>query len=551
MFKDHPKGLIVLFFANMGERFGYYTMLTIFVLYLQAYFGWDASHAGRVYGFFLFGIYFFPILGGFISDKVLGYGKTITLGCFFMGLGYFLLGQPGMSEWATYGCLGVIALGVGLFKGNLAVLVGNLYDRKEVSHLRDAAFNLYYMGINIGAFFAPHAATSIRNWLLEKDGFTYHAALPELAHRFLKGKLADPAELQALASAQLGGPVTDLGKFCSDYLSSLAQSYNAGFVLAAGSMIISLIIFLACRKFYQEADIRHKDKKAAEGAVELTPQQVKDRLVALALVFFVVIFFWLAFHQNGFTLTLFAKNYTVGEVGRLTFILFDLPALLGVVAAVWGLVLLIGRNFSGKLKGVGAALLVVGGASASIRASSFQADGNPITAELFQAFNPIFIVFLTPVVIGVFSLLRQKGIEPGSPAKIGIGMFITAIGFGLMLFASAGLQSVHALQGGVSPERVSPYWLINVYLILTFAELFLSPMGLSFVSKVSPPQYKGLMQGGWLGATALGNLAAGFIGPFYEQWELWQFFLMVVVLALVSFTIVMLILKKLNRAISS
>ena len=155
MFKGHPKGLYVAFFANMGERFGYYTMLAIFLLYIQSKFGWTTTQAGHVYGIFLFGIYFLPLLGGIISDNFLGYGKTILLGIIVMITGYILLALPGTGEYFIYLALAVISLGTGLFKGNLQALVGNMYDDAKYSKLRDSAFNLFYMGINVGAFSAP------------------------------------------------------------------------------------------------------------------------------------------------------------------------------------------------------------------------------------------------------------------------------------------------------------------------------------------------------------------------------------------------------------
>jgi len=188
-----------------------------------------------------------------------------------------------------------------------------------------------------------------------------------------------------------------------------------------------------------------------------------------------------------------------------------------------------------------------------MRKIMLQPDGNPISPETFQQFNPIFIVFLTPVIVGFFSYLRKKGKEPSSPKKIGIGMLITALGFGLMVIASQGLISPHDLasQGGVSDTLRSPFWLIGTYFTLTIAELFLSPIGISFVSKVAPPQYKGLAQGGWLGATAIGNLAAGLIGPFWDKWELWQFFGLLVVLTLLSAFFIFSILRLLERATTS
>ncbi len=555
MFKGHPKGLYVAFFANMGERFGYYTMLAIFVLYLQSKFGWSATQAGHVYGTFLFGIYFLPLLGGFIADNVLGYGKTIVLGIIVMFAGYLMLAVPGTGEWFIYGALAVISLGTGLFKGNLQALVGNLYDDAKYSKMRDSAFNIFYMGINIGAFFAPSAARGMRSWILGMSGFHYDAAIPSLAHKYLNGTLESTTALTNYAQTEMGAHFTNLTDFAHQYIDTLSKSYNAGFAVAAASMILSIAIFLGFRKYYKHADITHKEQKAKdkESVVELSKSQVRDRLMALGLVFLVVIFFWMAFHQNGFTLTIFARDYTVSAVSKGTAILFNLSTFLPILLAILGIVLFLGRKNSAKVKWTGLLIAVASIVVGYFTIGDLQAQGNPITPEIFQQFNPIFIVFLTPIIVGYFTWLQRRNKEPSSPKKIGIGMIITAVGFGLMILASRGLMSPHDLaqQGGVSDTLRSPFWLIGTYFTLTIAELFLSPIGISFVSKVAPPQYKGLAQGGWLGATSIGNLFAGFIGPFWDKWELWQFFAMLVGLTLLSAIFIFSILKLLERATNS
>jgi POT family proton-dependent oligopeptide transporter len=555
MFKGHPKGLFVAFFANMGERFGYYTMLAIFVLYLQAKFGWSTAETGRVYGLFLFGIYFMPLFGGFIADKVLGYGKTIIFGTIIMFIGYSLLALPGMGEVFIYTALAVISLGTGLFKGNLQALVGNLYDDPKYAKIRDSAFNIFYMGINIGAFFAPSAARGMRSWILGMKGLAYDKAIPDLAHKFLNGTLENTGQLEQFAHAQMGSHFTTLADFCHQYISGLSAAYNAGFAVAAVSMIASLLIFIGFRKYYKHADVTHKQQKAAKAPnlVELTSKQIKDRLIALGLVFIVVMFFWMAFHQNGFSLTIFARDYTVGSAAQGTAILFNLSTFLPLLIGLVGIILMVGRKNSIKTRIIGA--LVAAGAAvvAYFTISALKPEGNEISPEIYQQFNPIFIVFLTPVIVGLFSYMQKHGKEPSSPKKIGIGMIITAVGFLIMVFASRGLISPHELQqqGGVSDVLRSPYWLIGTYFTLTVAELFLSPIGISFVSKVAPPQFKGLAQGGWFGATAIGNLMAGFIGPFWDKWELWQFFMLLVGLTILSAIFIFSILRLLERATTS
>ncbi len=205
MFKGHPKGLFIAFFANMGERFGFYTMVSIFVLFMQAKYGLNAGQAALIYSIFVSCVYFLPLLGGFLADKVLGYGKTISVGMVVMFLGYALLTIPTKMAAGfplVIGALAVIALGTGFFKGNLQVLVGNLYDDPKYSSLRDRAFTIFYMGINIGAMFAPTASEKVVNWVLAGAHYSYDARIPALANDFIKGKLADASSFLALAQGQ-------------------------------------------------------------------------------------------------------------------------------------------------------------------------------------------------------------------------------------------------------------------------------------------------------------------------------------------------------------
>lgn len=551
MLKGHPKGLYVAFFANMGERFGYYTMLAIFVLYLQAKYGFTAAEAGAYYGGFLFGIYFLPLLGGIIADKVLGYGKTITVGTIVMFLGYLLLAIPGQAMFFTISALVVISLGTGFFKGNLQALVGNMYDDPRYSANRDNAFNIFYMGINIGAFFAPSAATGISNLILKKAGLSYDPRIPDLAHKFLNGEMGVKDQLASLAQSQTGSAVTDLAQFSHKYIDTLSLSYNAGFGIAAASMIISFLIFIGFRKYYKAADItehqKSKDVNLRDQVITLKPEESRARLIALFLVFSVVMFFWMAFHQNGFTLSIFARDYTESSVSNFSYIFFNLSSLLPFLAALIGIIMLLNKKVKGKWNLLGAFLLVAGSLILYWVYSGYNQEMK-IAPQIFQQFNPIFIVFLTPVIVAFFTQLRDNGNEPSSPKKIGFGMIITALGFMLMVAASMNLLSPKELEGGVSSVLRSPYWLIGTYFTLTIAELFLSPIGISFVSKVAPPKYKGLAQGGWLAATAIGNLMAGLIGYFWDKIELWQFFSILVVMCLLSAAFIFSVLKRLERA---
>lgn len=464
MFKNHPKGLLAASIANMGERFGFYTMMAILTLFLMAKFGLDETSAGLIYSIFYFSIYILAFVGGIIADKTRNYKGIILIGLILMTVGYFLIAVPtptpvpagsfGLYLGITCFGLFIIAFGNGLFKGNLQALVGQMYDNKQYSAHRDSGFSLFYMFINVGAIFAPFAAVGIRNWWVSSHGFAYNSDLPALCHEQLGGSIsADAAVRFGDLATKVGYTGSDLNAFASEYLNLFATGFHYAFAIAIVAMLVSLTVYIINKNSFPDPKSKHRSADSTE--IEMSVAEIKQRMYALFAVFAVVIFFWFSFHQNGLTLTYFAKDYT------------DLSAIK------------INLGFT-TLEG----------------------------AEIFQSINPFFVVFLTPVIMGLFGFLRSRGVEPSTPRKIAIGMGIAALAYIVMTIGSIGLPSkdeITAMGGLADAARVTPFLLIGTYVILTVAELFISPLGISFVSKVAPPKYQGIMQGAWLGATAVGN----------------------------------------------
>ena len=551
MFEGQPKGLYALALANTGERFGY-TMLAIFTLFLQAKFGYTAAETSTIFGSFLAAVYFMPLVGGILADKC-GYGKMVTTGIVVMFVGYLLLAIPTAAnltgKMMMFGSLFLIACGTGLFKGNLQVMVGNLYDSPEYSSKRDTAFSLFYMAINVGALFAPTAATKVTNYILGGAGFTYNAQIPSLAHQFLNGTITPEgnATLSSLQAAQ--GFTGDMSAFCSTYIEKLSEAYNYGFAVACISLILSMAIYVCCRSMFKHADYNSKQAKAVNNynEPELTPAQTKERIVALLLVFAVVIFFWMAFHQNGLTMTFFARDYTTQSVTGLDRIGFDVWNLVLLIIVVYGAFSLF-QSKTGRGKAI-AGVAVLASLGILIWSYSSMDPTVEILPQIFQQFNPFFVVALTPVSLAVFGYLARRKKEPSAPRKIGIGMVIAACGFLILAIGSLGLPTPKEVEAaGINPDvLVSPNWLISTYLVLTFAELLLSPMGISFVSKVAPPKYKGMMMGGWFVATAIGNYLVAIIGYLWGGMQLWMVWSVLIVCCLLSALFIFSIMKKLEK----
>lgn len=548
MSKSPSAGLCVLSLANTGERFGYYTMLAIFLLYLQAKFGFDSTVSGQIYAIFLALVYFMPLVGGWVADKW-SFSKCVVTGIAVMFVGYAVMAIPTDIRSTTSlvilcAALVLIATGTGLFKGNLQVMVGDLYNNPQYAGQRDSAFSIFYMLINVGSMFAPGMATYMCNKAMSAQGLVYNAELPAMCNSFLDGA-GNGSELAAAAEASGMQVGSDISAWASHYIETLSTGYGYAFAVACGSLIISFLIYFLGRKAYAhvitDKNVSATGKKQTETGPELSPEQTKQRVVALFLVFAVVIFFWMVFHQNGATLTEFAKSCTAPEATGWTRIGFNLLGLTMIAAAVWCIYGMF------KAKGLirticGVAFLGLAAAVAFYIYPSTPEIVSGIQPQQYQQFNPFYVVALTPVSLALFGWLARKKKEPSAPRKIGYGMVMAAVAYGVMLIGSLAIVGTQA--------SVSPNWLISTYLLLTFAELLLSPMGISFVSKVAPPKLKGSMMGGWFAATAVGNYLVSIPMLLWGKIPTYMVWAILIVICLISALFIFAMMKKLEAATS-
>lgn len=435
--KEHPPALKYIFFTEMWERVGFYTLMAILVLYMDNVLAWPDSKKGDWYGVFLGLCYFFPLVGGWLGDRLLGRLLTVRIGAMLMAAGYvgLALSSPAQTVSFIIGLM-LIAVGTGIFKVNMSVLVGNIYQDKP--QLKDAGFNIYYMGVNLGAMVAPLIATL--------NNAVFH-------------------------------------------------SYHLSFWVSAAGLILALIIFQAGKKQLASADdlvegkLRKKAEKFSSASAGSEIQEKKfsghsaeederGRLLAVVILISIVILFWVAFYQNGFAMTLFADRSTI------------------------------------KLKW--------------------------LRPETYQFFEPFFILLLTPLLLSYLGNLRTRGKEPSTPKKIFLGMLFMAAAMFIMIIA--------CWCGGNRDQNImSPMWLITSYFVVTLAEILISPMGLSYVSKVAPGRIRGLMMGGWYLATAIGSYGSGLLGKLYSRLPHHQYFMILTALMLLAAGLVALAINRLEK----
>ena len=523
--KEHPKGLIAAALSNMGERFGYYIMNAILLLFLVSKFGLPDGVAGLIYSVFYCGIYVLALVGGVIADRSQNYNRTIQWGLIIMAIGYVALAIPlfsktngiitdGNGTWwgiLIFTCFALlcIAFGNGMFKGNLQALVGKLYDNfeaeaakkgpealAEAKEKRDSGFQIFYVFINIGGVIAPFVAPMLRTWWLRVHNFNYNTEMPALCHQYLKDGVATTKFTETMSNSIIGGGVADnLTQFCSDYIEVYNQGIHYAFIASMIAMIVSLVVF-----FTQKKKFPQPAKKSVAEVINYTPaekaamaKEIKQRMAALFAVLGIAVFFWFSFHQNGQSLTTFARDFVKSE---------------------------------------------------------------QIATEIWQALNPLYVIILTPIVMGIFAALVRKGKGVSTPRKIALGMLIAGMAYLFLVVLSVvnhypsgtEFRAMDASTMAAAGLHKQGYWVMFVlYFFLTVAELFISPLGLSFVSRVAPRHMAGLCQGLWLAATAVGNLFI-FLGPImYNAWPIWICWTVFLSVCLVSMGVMFGMVKWLER----
>jgi len=546
--RKHPKGLPYLFFTEMWERFGYYLILGIFVLYMidseKGGLAFSDKSADDIFGTFIALTYLTPFLGGFLADKVLGYIKAIYIGGILMGLGY--LGVGLFKELPLfYASLGLVIIGNGFFKPSISTLLGNLYNEEPYKENKDAGYNIFYMGINIGAFICNIIAAFMRN----KYGWG-PAFMTAGAGMFI-GLIVFSLGRKHILEANILKPSQEGDTKISDVLLKVfLPAIIAGFIgwiipdNIFGSDSTDAFIFACIPVIYFYVMLYVKANS-----------EDKRPIGALLAIFAVSVMFWAVFKQNGTALTRWAKNYTDRSI----------PAPL--VEPLRAINLIDGKDgVQGKTYEI---------KEVSVYDDQYQTvkdeNGEPMkekapdiyfrnipeaekahlaenptkeialyNTELFQSINPAWVILLTPVVVGLFMYLRRIGKEPTTPGKIVLGLFISALSCLVMVGA------VYAGDNGM--VKVSAWWLVASYGVITLGELCLSPMGLSLVSKLSPPRITALMMGGFFLSTSIGNKLSGVLASFwYEYDNKANFFIVNFGLLLLATLLGFSILKRLNK----
>jgi proton-dependent oligopeptide transporter, POT family len=544
MFKKHPKALPFLFFSEMWERFGYYLMIGIFTLYLKdatTGFAMNEAESADLYGTFIALVFLTPFIGGLIADRYWGYRKSIIIGGILMGIGYCLMGIH--SKPMLYVAMTLVIVGNGFFKPNISTLLGNVYSVPAHNHQKDEGYNIFYMGVNLGAFICNFFGAALYisyGWyaafLAAGLGMfigviiflvgTKQYAFADVKKPMQKGdmsllKICLIILLPAVFFGVIGWFIKGVASATNPNSSIFGSDSTDAFILAC----IPVILFFASLYFKAE----HSEKRP---------------VAALLAIFAAVVLFWAVFKQNGSALNTWADRYTNREVNGTAKNVFS--SLKFAKTVTYQKDTIKTNNLDGQFR----AIVVNGEKQKDFNYPSYfknvtnkPEEGKKVdtwATNLSQSINPGWVVFLTPLVVAFFAFLRRRGKEPSTPTKIALGLFISALSV-LVMVAAVKI-------GGNGSEKVSVWWLIGTYGVITIGELFLSPMGLSLVSKLSPVRMTSLMMGGWFLATSIGNKLSGVLASAWDKYDnkanyFWLNFFLLLVASFILFAM----LKWLNK----
>ncbi len=511
MFKQHPKGLPFLFFTEMWERFGYYLMIGIFAFYLKDAkqgFGFDEAEASNLYGTFIALVFLTPFIGGIVADKWLGYRKSIIIGGIMMGFGY--IGMSIHSKEALYLSMGLVIFGNGFFKPNISTILGNLYSEGQYKKEKDSGYNIFYMGINIGAFVCNFFGAAMYNL------YGWGAA-------FIMAGIGMFIGIAVFLTGTRHYAHADIRKSTGE---AMSEEDKKTWISFGGTIVVAILLAVFA---FQKTGFWIKDQTTDAFLLAClpviafyayiyfsAPAHEKRPLAALMVIFIVTIPFWAVFKQNGTALNTWADRYTDRQ-------------LTGSTASVLG-ALKQTKELTGKMDSVpkydsqfrqekiGDKKVKTLGKDSYFNNMSQteqpQTENDKISVwspNLSQSINPGWVILLTPLVVGFFGFLRKKGKEPTTATKIALGLLISALSGFCMIGA------VHFSHNGA--EKSSILWLLGTYGIITVGELCLSPMGLALVSKLSPTRITAIMMGGWFLSTSIGNKLSGILASMWDGYE--------------------------------
>ena len=544
--KGHHRGLYVLFFTEMWERFGYYLMIGIFFLYLidpssNGGKGFDTTKAADLVGSYIALVYLSPFIGGLLADRYLGYRRAVILGGFLLAAGYFCLAVPG--DTAMYLGLGLIIIGNGFFKPNIGTILGNIYNREDLRAKKDVAYNIFYMGVNIGAFICNFVAAYLRNH------YGWGHAFAAAGVGMLVGLLIFATNQKTIAEG-------DVRKAPSPDEMSTAKILGSALLPAVIAAVVGY--FISHPNLLGHPLFGTKSNDAFLFAcvpiiifyirLYTTSTQKEDKrgLGALLAFFVVAIVFWVIYNQNSTGLTIWADQYTDRQMSPALEKAVQPIGMLQTVTTEPHTVTQIDEHFR-AIKDANGNTIEVQGADPyfqNLPKEKWPQDGKLklLSTEIFQSINPFFIVAFSLIVVGLFGWLAKRGKEPNTPVKIALGIFLAG-GSSLLMVIAASMTNVYI-------DKSSMAWLFGTYAVFTVGEILVSPIGLSMVSKLSPPRVTALMMGGWYLVNAIAGKVAGLMATFWDSFTNKNtYFLILVISAAIAGTVMLLISKWIAKVV--